>query len=103
MRSKVFSYVCFCLFALHLAPNCPSSSRQSVSDALYPAATLKNAELKANFGAEPWKFPPPTGYRGLVGTAAEGLQAAPSKVAVNIAPAGVYGRAPLALILEPTR
>lgn len=79
------------------------SAGQSVSDTLYPAATLKNAELKANFGAEPWKFPPPTGYRGLVGTAAEGLQAAPSKAAVNIAPAGVYGRAPLALILEPTR
>lgn len=32
---------------------------------LYPALCMKNAELKANFGATPFKFEPPTGYTGL--------------------------------------
>ncbi|KFM27783.1 ATP-dependent RNA helicase DDX1 [Auxenochlorella protothecoides] len=71
---------------------------------LFPAVTLKNAELAANFGAEAWKFPPPPGYQGFLpgGSIGEGLvswevASAPAQAGSNAA------RRPLALILEPTR
>lgn len=84
--------------------NSPTQPLQHLATPLFPAVTLKNAELAANFGAEAWKFPPPPGYQGFLpgGSIGEGLvswevASAPAQAGSNAA------RRPLALILEPTR
>ena len=66
--------------------------------ALYPAICLKNAELAVNFGAQPFKHPPPPGFVGLAQaprSATASWQDAPA--------AGDGSRKPLAVILEPAR
>ncbi|EFN59708.1 hypothetical protein CHLNCDRAFT_33556 [Chlorella variabilis] len=66
--------------------------------ALYPAICLKNVELAVNFGAQPFKHPPPPGFVGLAQaprSATASWQDAPA--------AGDGSRKPLAVILEPAR
>ena len=64
--------------------------------ALYPAVVLKNAEMKFNFGASPFKNLP-QGYKGVAQATAEETKAMSAEVTVK------KGRNPLVLILEPTR
>lgn len=78
---------------------CLLTSQYLQGQALYPAICLKNAELAVNFGAAPFRHPPPPGYVGLA--------AAPRAHTASWqdAPAGGGGgdRKPLAIILEPAR
>jgi ATP-dependent RNA helicase DDX1 len=65
----------------------------------YPAVCLKNAEMKLNFGAQPFSFP---------AAAAAGLYSPLINAAINdttLAGTGTVskGRKPLAIILEPAR
>jgi ATP-dependent RNA helicase DDX1 len=69
---------------------------------LYPALTLKNAEMVVNFGDTPFKFGPPEGFVGLA--------KAPADVTVSAAAAATAAtagnsseRKPLCLVLEPSR
>lgn len=69
---------------------------------LYPAITLKNAEMVVNFGDNPFKFGPPQGFVGL--------SQAPADVTVSAAAAATAAtagssseRRPLCLVLEPSR
>ncbi|CAG9464204.1 unnamed protein product [Pedinophyceae sp. YPF-701] len=68
----------------------------------YPAVCLKNAEIGFNFGATQLRSQPPAGYVALASAPAATLVAGS---AVEAAPADAKGsgRAPLALVLEPTR
>ena len=67
---------------------------------LFPAVTLKNAELVMNFGNSPMKFPPPSGYVPLALAPEESTATWAAAAAACIAPGA---RKPLALILEPAR
>ncbi|KAL3318297.1 ATP-dependent RNA helicase ddx1 [Cichlidogyrus casuarinus] len=69
---------------------------------LVPSVVLKNAEIKFNFGAEPFKFQPPKGFVPI-------LSADPSNKFVPVKSIQAKGdvrlkeRAPIAVIIEPTR
>lgn len=84
----------------------PPTHKQKLEAPLFPAVSLKNAELEANFGASPWQFPPPEGYRGFHpsgdGAGNDGLVpwTPPPEPESTL---GHGPRRPLALILEPTR
>lgn len=66
---------------------------------LFPAISLKNAELIMNFGATPFKYEPPSGYVGLA--KAPRQHVATAQGVANIG--GATDRKPLAIILEPAR
>lgn len=76
---------------------------------LYPAIVLKNAELELNFGATPFKYPPPAGVRACTEATAEGEWLANPKAAAGLAGSGADAykapalNAPQAIIVEPTR
>ena len=76
--------------------------------ALFPAISLKNAELVVNFGASPFMHAPPEGFAGLAaapaGSTAGWLEApAAAAAAAEGGAAGLSARRPLAIILEPAR
>jgi ATP-dependent RNA helicase DDX1 len=68
---------------------------------LFPAATLKNAQLEMNFGGAAFRHPPPPGFVGLAASPPEATARwqppAPTSAADPLA-----ARSPLAIILEPT-
>lgn len=77
------------------------------SGPFYPAVVLKNAELSFNFGAEEFKFGPPSGYVGLcniddnlkaTNPLASGIGSISSAAAAVLLP-----NAPQAIIIEPSR
>jgi ATP-dependent RNA helicase DDX1 len=76
---------------------------------LFPAASMKNAELEINFGASPFAFAPPEGYVSLDAAAPEGLVTAATVsggAAAAADAAGPKGRprvAPFCIILAPAR
>jgi ATP-dependent RNA helicase DDX1 len=67
---------------------------------LFPAVSLKNAELILNFGESPMAFPPPEGFLPLT-AAAEGGTATWAQV--QAATSNPTARKPLAIVLEPVR
>ena len=70
---------------------------------IFPACTLKNAELKFNFGGEPFKYPPGKDFQGFVGADPKYLiksLAAPVKSASQNTK---RQNCPQALILEPSK
>lgn len=69
----------------------------------YPACVIKNAELKFNFGALPFKFPPAGSFAGYSGvdSAAPEQRAKAAAAAAGGAKSG--RRTPLAIILEPSK
>jgi len=72
---------------------------------LFPAVCLKNAEVSLNFGSRRFRHPAPEGYSGLDGAGAASLSLAEAGVAAA-APAASKApadKAPLVLVLEPTR
>ena len=79
---------------------------------LFPAVSLKNAELVMNFGSAPMKFPPPAGFVPMTSapeettvTWAQAITAAAAAAAATTGTTstGSLARKPLALILEPAR
>jgi ATP-dependent RNA helicase DDX1 len=67
-------------------------------EVFFAAVTLKNAEMKFNFGASPFSGQPPPGYEAL--SSAKDLKAAKRKTKNQ---SGKNQRLPLALIVEPAR
>jgi len=67
---------------------------------LYPAICVKCAAVSINFGATPFKFPPPAGFSALA-------QAAPAHVVFSALgtedDTRSAGATPLAIVLEPSR
>ena len=69
---------------------------------VFPACTLKNAELKFNFGDDPFKFPPAEGFSGLAGADPKFLiksLAGPTKTAQK----PKRQNCPQAVVLEPSK
>lgn len=74
----------------------------AVVQVLYPALTLKNAEMVVNFGDTPFKFEPPQGFVGVSKAPADATVSAAA--AATAAAAGSSSeRKPLCLVLEPSR
>ncbi len=65
----------------------------------YPAASLKNAELRFNFGATSFRFPPAAPFVGLCEARVEDTSCATR--GANTPSAGASQKRPLAIILEP--
>lgn len=74
-------------------------SKRLQGSTFYAAVTLKNAEIKFNFGDTPFKFPPKGGFVGLA--KASGLRTAEAGRAAKKAEVNL--KAPFALIIEPSR
>jgi ATP-dependent RNA helicase DDX1 len=78
---------------------------------LYPALCMKNAELKVNFGASPFRFPPPAGFVGISQLGPECLVGGGSGVSVSSSSSAKESSGgkksgavhPVCLILEPAR
>jgi len=68
--------------------------------ALYPAASVKNAQLHFNFGAKPFQYPPSTQspFTGIQGSPPEDILTQQE----SIKTLDLTRRSPLAIILEPT-
>ncbi|CAB4037133.1 ATP-dependent RNA helicase DDX1, partial [Paramuricea clavata] len=69
----------------------------------YAAVVLKNAELKFNFGAMPFRYPPKGGYIGLSSARPECVTS--SKTGIVSRTPGKFNNecSPSAIILEPSR
>ena len=63
---------------------------------------MKNAELAVNFGDAPFRHSPPPGFVGLSAAPPSATAVWRDKGAAAAATA-VFGRRPLAIILEPAR
>lgn len=78
---------------------------QQKSQTFYPAVVLKNAEMSFNFGAQPFKHEPPSGYVA-VSAASKGsivqnpVNSSQSRGQDNSKPAN---NAPQAIVIEPSR
>ena len=80
-------------------------NQQQKSQIFFPAVVLKNAEMSFNFGAQPFKYPPPEGYIAV--SAAPKDQIKPNPISssgqsstANSKPAN---NAPQAIVIEPSR
>lgn len=78
---------------------------QQKSQTFFPAVVLKNAEMSFNFGAQPFKYPPPNDYVPIASTPKEYVRLNPvnssqSQSAENGKP---LNNAPQAIIIEPSR
>jgi ATP-dependent RNA helicase DDX1 len=78
--------------------------------AFFPAICMKNAECQVNFGAVPFKFPPPAGYVAVDAAPAEVRMAGPGEGGSGSGGAGANGgkgggetNGPVCLVLEPAR
>lgn len=76
------------------------SSRKS--DCYFPAVVLKNAEMSFNFGATPFKYPPPNGYIAISQAPKENVK---QNVIAAVASTDIkpVNNAPQAIIIEPSR
>ncbi|RLU24295.1 hypothetical protein DMN91_002383 [Ooceraea biroi] len=78
---------------------------QQKSQTYYPAVVLKNAEMAFNFGAQPFKHPPPNDYVAVSSAAKESVKYNPvnsSQSQTNKSDKPV-NNAPQAIIIEPSR
>ena len=78
---------------------------QQKSHTFYPAVVLKNAEMSFNFGAQPFKYPPPNDYIAVASAPKEVIKENPinSSQAQNKEDGKVKCNAPQAIIMEPSR
>lgn len=70
---------------------------------LFPAVSLKNAELVMNFGGTPFAHGPPEGFIGLAASQPDAVATWAQMQAAAVSMTGPGGRKPLALVLEPAR
>ncbi|XP_015179542.1 PREDICTED: ATP-dependent RNA helicase Ddx1 [Polistes dominula] len=78
---------------------------QQKSQTFFPAVVLKNAEMSFNFGAQPFKYPPPNDYVAVSSAPKERVRLNPvnsnsSQRAESNKP---INNAPQAIIIEPSR
>ncbi|XP_076629609.1 ATP-dependent RNA helicase Ddx1 [Colletes latitarsis] len=78
---------------------------QQKSQTFYPAVVLKNAEMSFNFGAQPFKYPPPSDYKGLASAPKELVKENPvnSSHTQSKEDGKPKCNAPQAIIIEPSR
>ncbi|XP_017877954.1 ATP-dependent RNA helicase Ddx1 [Ceratina calcarata] len=78
---------------------------QQKSQTFYPAVVLKNAEMSFNFGAQPFKYPPPSDYVAVASAPKEVVRENP--INSNQGQSRDDGKpkcnAPQAIIIEPSR
>lgn len=77
---------------------------QQKSQTFYPAVVLKNAEMSFNFGAQPFKHPPPNDYVAVSSAPKESVKL--NSVNSSQSQAGSskpMNNAPQAIIIEPSR
>lgn len=78
---------------------------QQKSQTYYPAVVLKNAEMAFNFGAQPFKHPPPNDYVAVSSASKESVKY--NTVNSNQSSSNESGKprnnAPQAIIIEPSR
>jgi len=77
---------------------------QQQSQTYYPAVVLKNAEMAFNFGAQPFKYPPPNDYMAVSSAPKESVK---YNTVNNQNSSNESGKsknnAPQAIIIEPSR
>ncbi|CAK9830344.1 ATP-dependent RNA helicase Ddx1 [Anthophora retusa] len=80
-------------------------SPEMKSQTFYPAVVLKNAEMSFNFGAQPFKHPPPFGYVAVASAPKECIRENPvnSSQTQNRDDGKPRSNAPQAIIIEPSR
>ncbi|KZC09103.1 ATP-dependent RNA helicase Ddx1, partial [Dufourea novaeangliae] len=78
---------------------------QQKSQTFYPAIVLKNAEMSFNFGAQPFKHPPPYDYVAVTSALKEFVKENPmnSSAAQSKESGKPKCNAPQAIIIEPSR
>lgn len=78
---------------------------QQKSYTFYPAVVLKNAEMSFNFGAQPFKYPPPNDYIAVASAPKEVTKENPinSSQTQNKEDGKPKCNAPQAIIMEPSR
>ncbi|XP_066593768.1 ATP-dependent RNA helicase Ddx1 [Prorops nasuta] len=76
-------------------------------ETFYPAVAMKNAEISFNFGAQPFKYPPPTdgGYIAISSAPKENVRSNPKNIShsENGGNSKPSNNAPQAIIIEPSR
>lgn len=71
---------------------------------LFPAVVLKNAEMSFNFGAQPFKHPPPNGFVSLSSAPKENVKNNPNNTSGNKGDSSKpVNNAPQAIVIEPSR
>ena len=80
-------------------------NQQQKSQTFFPAVVVKNAEMSFNFGAQPFKYPPPQGYTAIASAPKDRIKQNPinhssSQSVANEKPAN---NAPQAIVIEPSR
>lgn len=80
-------------------------NQQQKSQIFFPAIVLKNSEMSFNFGAQPFKFPPPQGYIAVCEAPKEQVKINPvngskAQTKVDLKPPN---NAPQAIVIEPSR
>lgn len=78
---------------------------QQKSQTYYPAVVLKNAEMSFNFGAQPFKHPPPSDFIGLASAPKEFVRENPANSSSTRSKEDGKPKcnAPQAIIIEPSR
>ncbi|XP_077297561.1 ATP-dependent RNA helicase Ddx1 [Arctopsyche grandis] len=78
-------------------------SPQQRANAYFPALVLKNAEMLFNFGATPFKHPPPSGYISVNETKKSNIKVNAVNSAGSKTSNKPVNNAPQAIIIEPSR
>ncbi|KAJ8669776.1 hypothetical protein QAD02_001035 [Eretmocerus hayati] len=78
---------------------------QQKSQIFFPAVVMKNAEMSFNFGAQQFKYDPPSGYFALASAPKDQVKSNPvsGAGAQNAAPLKPANNAPQAIVIEPSR
>ncbi|KAI4475543.1 hypothetical protein M0802_015111, partial [Mischocyttarus mexicanus] len=78
---------------------------QQKSQTFFPAVVLKNAEMSFNFGAQPFKYPPPNDYVAVSSAPKERIRHNPvnSSSSQRTGSNKPINNAPQAIIIEPSR
>lgn len=96
--------ISFTLNGADLGPAFTLNAQQK-SQTFYPAVVLKNAEMSFNFGAQPFKYPPPNDYIAVASASKEAIRE--NSINSNQTQSKEDGKpkcnAPQAIIMEPSR
>lgn len=76
---------------------------QQKSETFFPAVVLKNAEMTFNFGAQPFKHPPPSNYIAVSSAPKENIKINPVGSNQGHTVEKRAKNAPQAIIIEPSR
>ncbi|XP_046814576.1 ATP-dependent RNA helicase Ddx1 isoform X1 [Vespa crabro] len=78
---------------------------QQKSQIFFPAVVLKNAEMSFNFGAQPFKYPPPNDYIAISSAPKDYVRLNPinSSHSQSVGSNKPINNAPQAIIIEPSR